>query len=224
MCPVGGIVGQRAFASPSLNLGHNRGEANPVDRPPGPAPPALDVINLDGRTKMRLILFLALIAVPLAELALLIQVGRSLGLWPTLLVVVATGLLGASLLHRQGLAAFDRAIGAVEQGKPPIEPVFDGFLLALAGALLLAPGLMTDTAGLLLLVPPVRTEIARRALSRLLRTGSMHVRVFRTPRNGPGSRRTGTRGAAANETLEGEFERLDETTAEPRRKKDGAGS
>ena len=121
---------------------------------------------------MLLRLFLFFTLVPLAELVLLIELGRFLGLAPTLAVVLATGALGAWLTRRQGLRALASVRSDIEHGIVPAGALLDGALILAAGLLLITPGLLTDAAGFLLLVPRVRTAIRhtiRRAIERRLR-------------------------------------------------------
>ena len=47
-------------------------------------------------------LLIAFIAVPLIEIALFIQVGGFIGLWPTLAIVLVTAILGSWLVRQQG--------------------------------------------------------------------------------------------------------------------------
>jgi UPF0716 protein FxsA len=101
-------------------------------------------------------LLLTFIGVPLIEIALFIQVGGWLGLAATLLVVIATAVIGAALLRRQGLATLARARRNMARGVAPVAELFDGVFLLLAGALLLTPGFFTDALGAALLVPPLR--------------------------------------------------------------------
>lgn len=109
-------------------------------------------------------LALLFVAVPLVELALLIQVGRWMGLLPTVALVVVTGILGAALARLQGLATLVRFRTALEEGRLPHRELVEGVFILVAGAVLLTPGLLTDTAGFLLLVPPVRHALAARVL------------------------------------------------------------
>lgn len=164
---------------------------------------------------MRLILLLVFAAVPLLELAILIKVGGLIGFWPTLLIVILTAVLGTTVLRLQGLGVLRRASDAMAAGKPPIEPVVDGVFLLLAGAFLLAPGLITDALGLVLLIPPVRRVIARWGFDRLMNTGNVYVDIFGTsePEKRPNRPPTG-----GDRVIEGEFERLDEKTVDPRRR------
>ena len=114
-----------------------------------------------------LILLTGLIVVPLAEIAVLIEVGGWLGLGPTLALIILTAVIGAWMLRRQGVAVLRRAQQQMQQGGMPILKVFEGFCLVIAGALLLTPGFLTDTAGALLLLPPVRAFLYRRVCRRL---------------------------------------------------------
>jgi UPF0716 protein FxsA len=101
-------------------------------------------------------LALVFILVPLAELALLVWIGRHVGYLPTVALVVVTGILGAALARRQGTATWRRFRAALDAGRPPHRELVDGILVLLAGAVLLTPGLITDVAGFALLVPALR--------------------------------------------------------------------
>ena len=109
---------------------------------------------------MRYLLFLIFIAVPIIEIALFIQVGSMIGLWPTLATVVLTAVIGTWLLRRQGFAVLNQARDNAAQNKLPVEPVIHGVFLLIAGLLMLTPGFFTDVIGFLLLIPPLRLAIA----------------------------------------------------------------
>jgi UPF0716 protein FxsA len=108
------------------------------------------------------------IIVPLAELAVIIAVGKSIGVLATLLLLLAFSLCGAWLAKREGLAAWRRLQFALADGRMPTREVADGAIILLAGALLLTPGFLTDLTGLALLVPTTRT-LARRWVPALAR-------------------------------------------------------
>lgn len=109
-------------------------------------------------------LLLLFILVPFLELIILIQVGRYLGFWQTVLLLIILGLLGIALVRTQGLSAWHHIRAEIAAGHPPGEALLDGLLVLAAGLLLITPGLLTDAAGLLLLLPPVRA-VARLWLS-----------------------------------------------------------
>jgi len=120
-------------------------------------------------------IFLAFILVPIAEIAVFVEVGGILGLWPTLGIVVLTAFLGTGLLRSQGLAAFSRAQVSMAEGRLPMEEVVHGFCLVIAGALLLTPGFLTDGFGFLLFLPPVRLALGRAAVRWFSKHGNMQV-------------------------------------------------
>ena len=112
-----------------------------------------------SRLRFASFLLLAFILVPLAEIALLIQVGGVIGVVPTLVLIVLTAIAGTWMLRHQGFTVLRRAQRQLEQGVMPVAEVFEGLCLLVAGALLLTPGFITDTLGALLLVPRIRALI-----------------------------------------------------------------
>ena len=116
------------------------------------------------------------ILVPLAELAVIIAVGKAIGFVATLLTLLAFSVFGAWLARREGLAAWGRLQLALVDGRMPTREVADGAIILLAGALLLTPGFLTDLVGLALLVPATRA-LARRWVPALARR-----RAFRRSR------------------------------------------
>jgi UPF0716 protein FxsA len=121
---------------------------------------------------MLLPLVLLFIAVPIAELAVIIQVGQAIGVWWTIGLLIADSLLGAWLMRHQGRASWRRFNEAVGAGRVPTREVLDGGLVIFGGALLLTPGFLTDILGLVLLIPPsralMRTVLARRLTLRMV--------------------------------------------------------
>jgi UPF0716 protein FxsA len=114
---------------------------------------------------MGLLLVLLFIVVPIAELFVIIQVGELIGVVPTLLLLLLDAFLGSWLLKHQGRSAWRRFNQALAERRMPGKEVADGFLVILGGALLIAPGFITDIFGILFLIPPTRA-IARRLLRR----------------------------------------------------------
>ena len=107
-------------------------------------------------------LLLLLIVIPVTELYLLLTLGSLIGAGWTIMIILMTALIGMSLLRSQGLATLFRANQRVQQGEIPLKELAEGFLLALAGAFLITPGLLTDTIGFSLLVPALRGGLASR--------------------------------------------------------------
>ena len=105
------------------------------------------------------ILFLLFVVLPLVELTLLLILAEATRWWVSLALVVATGFAGAYLLHRQGIKTFYRIRDDMLGGKMPADALLDGMLMLTAGALLLTPGVLTDTFALVLLIPPSRNWV-----------------------------------------------------------------
>lgn len=132
-------------------------------------------MNLFGR------LFVLFVLVPVLELALLIQMGRVVGLLPTVALVLLTGVLGASLARREGVRVFFRFQSEIATGRLPGQALFDGLCVLVGGALLLTPGVLTDLVGFALLLPRSRRWIQsrlRRSLERGIRDGTVRVVTF----------------------------------------------
>ena len=114
---------------------------------------------------MRLLLVVLFILVPLAELAVIIQVGELIGVWWTIAVLLAVSIAGAWLIRREGTRTWSAFRGALAQGRMPQVEVVDGALVLFGGALLLTPGFLSDILGLSLIFPPTRA-----LWNRLIRT------------------------------------------------------
>ncbi len=99
--------------------------------------------------------------VPLVELYLLIEVGRIIGVQATIVIVVLTGLLGAWLARVQGLRVLRQVQANLKAGQLPTDAIVDGLLILIAAAVLLTPGLITDSVGFLLLIPAGRKMVRK---------------------------------------------------------------
>ena len=109
-------------------------------------------------------LLLLFIIVPIIELSLFMLLGKHLGLPSTLLIIIITAFIGASLTKSQGGKALVNFQNAMAQGQMPHKEIVDGLRILIAGAVLLTPGFLTDAIGFLLLLPPARA-IIRKTLS-----------------------------------------------------------
>ncbi len=130
-------------------------------------------------------LFGLFVAVPLIEIALFIQVGGLIGLWPTLAVVVITAILGTWLVRAQGAQALQELKQSFNDLRDPSEPLAHGAMILFSGALLLTPGFFTDAVGFALLIPPVRKTVFNFLRQRI------HVQSFEVHGSRPPHRRDG---------------------------------
>lgn len=106
-------------------------------------------------------LFALFLIMPVVELALLVQVDKLIGFWPTIGVIIFTGLLGGYLARREGLSVWRRLNERLNTGGLPGRELLDGVIILVAGALLITPGVVTDLVGFLGLLPPSRAVIRR---------------------------------------------------------------
>jgi UPF0716 protein FxsA len=127
-----------------------------------------------------LLLLLLFIAVPLAELYVILKVGDAIGVPLTILLLAADSVLGSLLLRAQGRAVWRRFTKTLQEGRMPHREVLDGVLVIFGGAFLITPGFITDVIGLLCLLPPTRAVI-RRLLVRRLGRRAMVATTRRDP-------------------------------------------
>ena len=110
---------------------------------------------------MGFILLLVFVGFPILEVSVFISVGSLIGLWPTLATIIATAIVGAFLLKKQGLAALYNAQENINNGRLPVEELFDGLFLIVSGLLLVTPGFVTDGVGFILFLPQFRLLLKR---------------------------------------------------------------
>lgn len=159
---------------------------------------------------MPLVILGLFIAVPLIEIAVFIQVGGLIGLWPTIAIVIATAFAGTALLRHQGLATLRRAQESLNRGEMPLREVFDGACLLVAGVLLLTPGFVTDATGLLLFLPPVRAWLRKVVLPALVKSGSVRYSATFTDGGPAGPQGRPDAPPRRPYEIEGEFREVDQ--------------
>lgn len=108
---------------------------------------------------MGFLLFAAFLVVPIAELAVLIQVGQAIGVADTIVLLIVVSAVGAWLVKRAGISVMLRMRQQMEAGRVPGKELIDAFLILFAGVLMLTPGFLTDCLAILLLIPPVRAAV-----------------------------------------------------------------
>ncbi|KAF3977161.1 MAG: FxsA family protein [Methylococcales symbiont of Iophon sp. n. MRB-2018] len=114
------------------------------------------------------IIFLSFLIVPFVEIYLLLQLGSIVGVFPTVLLVVFTAVLGAWLLRHQGFSTLQRFQANLAKGEIPAYEMIEGPILLVGGALLLTPGFVTDAMGFACLIPQARRRLARYVIEKQL--------------------------------------------------------
>ena len=116
-----------------------------------------------------LALALLFLVVPIIELYVIIQVAHAFGVLTTLGLLILDSIVGGWLMRHEGLGVLRRLQAKLQGGELPSTELVDGFLILFGGALMLAPGFLTDLLGMALLLPPVRA-VVRRVLARRFKT------------------------------------------------------
>ncbi|SDD45057.1 UPF0716 protein FxsA [Paracoccus isoporae] len=112
-------------------------------------------------------LLILFILIPVIEIALFIQIGGLIGLWPTIGLILLSAVVGMVLIRSQGRRALGELQESFRKLNDPTRPLAHGAMILFAGALMLTPGFFTDSIGLLLLVPWVRDRVMQAAARRV---------------------------------------------------------
>lgn len=128
------------------------------------------------------ILPLALVVLPLLEIAVFIIVGRYIGVLPVIGLIFLSSAVGGLLLRIQGIGVLRKLSRELDAGRLPAREMIHGAMIVLAGLFLLTPGFVTDILGLLLFIPAVRDAAWLLIKDRIVVTG-----VFRSTGRRPGA-------------------------------------
>lgn len=148
------------------------------------------------------ILALLFVVVPVAEIYVLIQIGQTIGVWWTVLLLVVGGILGSVLVKREGRRAWLALQASLAAHRMPAKELADGALILVGGTLLLTPGFLSDAAGLFCILPFTR-PVARKALVKVISrrlvgaAGSPFAAARTRPR--PGTDESVVRGEVVND-------------------------
>jgi len=144
------------------------------------------------RPRWLTITFVLLVVVPIAEISVIVAVGKAIGGWQTFFLLLVESALGAWLVRREGSKTWQALRVALQTGRMPSRELTDAALVLVGGTLLLTPGFLTDIAGFFFVLPFTR-PVARRLLER-----AVAARLLRGW-GGPGGA-----GGAGGDTIEGE--------------------
>ncbi|MGN6634389.1 MAG: FxsA family protein [Oryzihumus sp.] len=144
------------------------------------------------RPRWLTVVFILLVVVPIAEISVIVAVGKAIGGWQTFFLLLVESALGAWLVRREGAKTWQALRVALQTGRMPSRELTDAALVLVGGTLLLAPGFLTDIVGFFFVLPVTR-PLARRLLER-----AVAARLLRGW-GGPGGA-----GGAGGDTIEGE--------------------
>ena len=101
-------------------------------------------------------LLLVIIGIPILEIIVMIKIGQQIGAINTVLLIFLTAVVGVYYARIEGLNTIKSGIVNLYQNKAPVYEMISGASIAIAAALLILPGFITDTLGFLLLFPATR--------------------------------------------------------------------
>lgn len=142
---------------------------------------------------------LTLVLLPLVEIAVLIAVGRSIGLGWTILLLLGMAVVGTWLARRETGRTFGALRSAMDSGRMPTDEATDAILVGAGAFLLVLPGFVSDVLGLFLVLPFTR-PLARRLLQLLVAHQALRLRAAAGVPADAGRRRSPGRG----DVIEGE--------------------
>lgn len=148
---------------------------------------------------MKIFIIAAIIGIPTAEIFAFMKVGEVLGVWPTVGLVLLTALIGLSQIRSQGTETLYRAMEILRQNRFPIDELFNGLCLILAGALLLTPGFITDLIGFIFLFPIFRKMLRQILANFSISNSHVHINDFEMQNTEP---------SGDSITIEGEYDDL----------------
>ena len=130
---------------------------------------------------MFLLIISLVVVLPLVELYVIVQVGQSIGLLPTIVLLIALSAIGTSLVKREGIKVYQDFTATLQRGEEPSSQIVQGFCILAAGVFLLAPGFISDVLAISLLLPPTRALVVA-IMSRRHKDG---ITVIRATHTGP---------------------------------------
>ncbi|MEK4178202.1 FxsA family protein [Aeribacillus sp. FSL K6-1121] len=107
---------------------------------------------------MRALLIFFIVA-PACEIGVLLLSGKTIGVLPTVLLIILTGFVGAYLAKKQGIQAVRNLQKEIQYGRIPSNAILDAMAILVGGIMLLTPGFISDIVGLFLLFPITRNWV-----------------------------------------------------------------
>ncbi|NUF48998.1 FxsA family protein [Gilliamella sp. ESL0250] len=110
---------------------------------------------------MRFIGFIIFFIYVYFEVSFFITVANTMGVFLALICIIATSILGFSLVKSQGLKNLSIMQQKIANNQSPKNEIIKSVALLFAGFLLLIPGFLTDILGAILLIPNVQEHIVK---------------------------------------------------------------
>jgi UPF0716 protein FxsA len=151
------------------------------------------------RPRWLTLVLVGLVVAPIVEIAVLVAVGRTIGVGWTLLALLLLTVLGTWLMRREGSRTWKALREASQTGRMPSREIADGALVLIGGAFLLLPGFVSDVIGLFFVLPFTRV-FARRLLEAFVASRVLVRMPFPGGPGGPGQQ--GPQGTIRGEVVD----------------------
>jgi UPF0716 protein FxsA len=109
-------------------------------------------------------ILITVLLLPFIDFYVLVEVAGSIGILETLAISILTGVIGAELVRREGRHVLQKLQRSVTGGEVT-RNFMEGFVLVLAGLMLLSPGFVTDVIGAVVAVRPVRERLVAKMMN-----------------------------------------------------------
>ena len=103
-----------------------------------------------------------ILGIPLIEIYLFIKVGSQIGALNTILLILATAVVGIWYARYESFNTLKSGMSQLVKNELPLYEMVSGAAIAFAALLLILPGFATDIIGILLVFPITRKVILRK--------------------------------------------------------------
>ena len=103
-----------------------------------------------------------ILGIPLIEIYLFIKVGSQIGALNTILLILATAIIGIWYARYEGFNTLRSGMSQLVKNEIPFYEIVSGAAIAFAALLLILPGFATDIIGIMLVFPVTRKIILSR--------------------------------------------------------------
>ena len=117
---------------------------------------------------MFFIIIAIFVLIPIIEISLFIEIGSIIGSFYTITLIFLTAIVGVFFVRQQGISTFQKLATQLRNLEAPVQTMFEGLVILIAGILLITPGFFTDALGFLGLIPVSRIIFIKLVASYIL--------------------------------------------------------
>ena len=117
---------------------------------------------------MFFIIIAIFVVIPIIEISLFIEIGSIIGSFYTITLIFLTAIVGVFFVRQQGISTIQKLASQLRNLEAPVQTMFEGLVILIAGILLITPGFFTDALGFLGLIPVSRIIFIKLVASYML--------------------------------------------------------